>query len=179
MAPTPLTGRAGSRLTRRQIISRTPVGAPTLGRQRLAAGAPLWLLEHVNEHEARAAQSLRALALGYTVFAALLVATALYFAQFIRLGIDVVNETIVGKAPPPTFGWVYIAIGGVGVSLGVGLAVLATVAAHSIALRKRLGLIRVTAGVACIFIPLGTLLGVLSFVVLSTDHAKSLFRTRS
>ena len=58
---------------------------------------------------------------------------------------------------------------------GVGLAAAIGLAGQSIAQRRRYTYILVVAGVLCVFVPLGTILGVLTFVVLVRPSVRARF----
>ena len=58
---------------------------------------------------------------------------------------------------------------------GMGLAAAIALAGHSIARRRRYTYTLVVAGVLCVFVPLGTILGVLTFVVLVRPSVRALF----
>jgi hypothetical protein len=77
--------------------------------------------------------------------------------------------------PPPVVGWMF-AIGGGCVSLlaWVG-AVLGVVTGRSLPQRKRLVLCYVAAALACLQIPVGTVLGIFTFVVLARPRVRASF----
>ncbi|MGN6366991.1 MAG: hypothetical protein ACTHN5_01895 [Phycisphaerae bacterium] len=81
-----------------------------------------------------------------------------------------------GGPPPPEFmGWMFTCIGGGFVLLGWTGAVLGFLTGRSLTRRRRLVLCQIAAGVACINIPLGTVLGVFTFIVLGRPSVRSTF----
>ena len=86
-----------------------------------------------------------------------------------------------GEAPPPfdprLIGWVFVLIGGLGCATGLVLAGYMAYAGRCLAQRRRYLLCMVVAGIACIFMPFGTALGVFTLVVLSRPAVKAAFET--
>ena len=81
-----------------------------------------------------------------------------------------------GGPPPPAFiGWMFTCIGGSLVCLGWSNAILGFFAGRSLSRHQRLRLCQVAAAIACINIPLGTVLGVFTFVVLGRPSVRSQF----
>ncbi len=80
-----------------------------------------------------------------------------------------------GKGPPPAMGWMVVAMGGAamlgGYALGVGLM------AAGWQLRRHKGYVfcLVVAGLACMFQPVGIILGVFTIIVLLRPSVKALF----
>ncbi len=81
-----------------------------------------------------------------------------------------------GQEPPPAFvGWFLVAFFSVFILLGLALAALVLAAGRSLARRRNHLFCLVVAGVECLFMPLGTVLGVLTIVLLMKDSVKDLF----
>lgn len=80
-----------------------------------------------------------------------------------------------GSPPPETFGWIFAGIGCAAVLAGWTLAALIFAGGRSIAKRRRHTFCLVVAGVSCIFMPLGTALGVFTLIVLMRPQVKVLF----
>jgi hypothetical protein len=83
-----------------------------------------------------------------------------------------------GEAPPPFVGWLFVGIAAAIIVCIWTLAIALLVAGRSLANRKRYTFCLVVAGVECIFVPLGTTLGVFTLIVLLRDSVKRLFETR-
>ena len=78
-------------------------------------------------------------------------------------------------APPPELGWIFIAIGG-GISLFTwAVAACCLFAGYNLGAKKRYIFCFVVACLCCIQIPLGTILGVFTIVVLARPSVKDLF----
>lgn len=127
----------------------------------------------------RGEQHLGQLAIGYYVLGALFVPVALLFLVYVGFGIAVLNGTFNdGSTPPPPeiMGWVFLGVGLFAFAIGASMAAVTVYGGRCIAQRKNLTFVYILAGILCMNMPLGTVLGVLTFVVLSNDHTKSLFR---
>lgn len=86
-----------------------------------------------------------------------------------------------GNSPPPAdfIGWMFVVLGSVFILSGWTLAILLVVAGRCIAQRKRLLFCTIVAGVGCVFMPFGTILGVFSLIVLTRSSVKELFASSS
>jgi hypothetical protein len=96
----------------------------------------------------------------------------------VALGTSIVMGALddAGSSPPPAaFGWIFVVMGLFGFVLVASVGGLTIFAGRCIAQRKHLTFIYILAGILCTNMPLGTLLGVLTFVVLTRDDAKALF----
>lgn len=81
-----------------------------------------------------------------------------------------------GGPPPPAFvAWILIVIGCVFVCLGWTFAAFVAAAGRFLARRKHLTFCLVMAGVECLFMPFGTVLGVFTITVLTRESVKPLF----
>ena len=80
-----------------------------------------------------------------------------------------------GPPPPAAFGWLFIVVATVAIVTGWALAVGLVVAGWMLQQRRAYYFCLVMAGVACLFQPFGTVLGILTIVVLARPQAKALF----
>ena len=81
-----------------------------------------------------------------------------------------------GKNQPPAFiGWIFIGIAAFIIITGWIFAALMAWAGRCLARRRNYMFCLVMAGVACLFMPLGTALGVFSIIVLQRPSVKTLF----
>jgi hypothetical protein len=76
---------------------------------------------------------------------------------------------------PPAAGWVFIAIGGVLVLLGWTIAALVVVAGRKLARQRGYTYCLVVAALECLAMPLGTILGVFTIIVLMRPSVNALF----
>lgn len=83
-----------------------------------------------------------------------------------------------GSGPPPFFGWIFVIMGTIFIVLGWSLAVCILIAGRKLKQHKARTFCMVIAGVECVFMPFGTILGVLTLIALSKDSIKALFDTQ-
>ncbi len=80
-----------------------------------------------------------------------------------------------GQQPPAFMGVLFTLMGGVIFLLGWAVAALVILAGRSLAGRKRYVLCLVAAGVECLWMPFGTVLGVFTIIVLMRPNVQALF----
>lgn len=80
-----------------------------------------------------------------------------------------------GEPPPAFIGWFFVIFAGMFIAAGWSLAVCVIVAGRFLARRKRYLFCLVMAGIECIFMPFGTVLGVFTIIVLMRESTKELF----
>lgn len=79
------------------------------------------------------------------------------------------------NGPPAFFGWIFVAVASVMILLGWTLAAFIFATGRNLKRRTAYTFCLVMAGVECIFMPFGTVLGVFTIVVLIRDSVKRLF----
>lgn len=79
------------------------------------------------------------------------------------------------NAPPPFIGWIFVIIGGGLVLLGWLTAALVLYSGCCLARNKHYLYSLIVAGLCCLFVPLGTILGVFTFIVLLRPQVKERF----
>jgi hypothetical protein len=81
-----------------------------------------------------------------------------------------------GPTGPPVFvGWMVFIIGLAFVCFGWTSAILGFLAARSLGQRRRLMLCYIAAGLYCVQVPIGALLGIFTFIVLTRPSVKATF----
>jgi hypothetical protein len=81
-----------------------------------------------------------------------------------------------GEEPPPEFiGWILVVIGSFLFLLGIAIAICILIAGRSLAKHTRYWFAFVMACIEYLFLPFGTILGVLTIIVLSRESVKTLF----
>lgn len=81
-----------------------------------------------------------------------------------------------GKNPPPVwFGWIFVAFALVIILSGWTLAGFMAWAGRCLGQRRNHTFCLVVAGVSCLFMPFGTVLGVFTIIVLSRPSVRALF----
>lgn len=81
-----------------------------------------------------------------------------------------------GETPPPAFvGWIVVAFAGIFITAGLTLATLVFFAGRNLARKRHHQFCFVIACLICLFVPLGTVLGVFTIITLNRDSVKQLF----
>jgi hypothetical protein len=80
-----------------------------------------------------------------------------------------------GADPGAVMGGIFIALGIAGVVLCLGIAAMLVFAGRALAARNRSTLIIVSACVMCMWVPIGTVLGVFTLVLMQRPGMKALF----
>jgi hypothetical protein len=80
-----------------------------------------------------------------------------------------------GSPPPASFGWIFVIMGTAAILIGWICALLIFLAGRSIKQRRHYTFCLVVAGIACLWMPFGTVLGVFSFIVLLRPSVKGMF----
>jgi hypothetical protein len=94
----------------------------------------------------------------------------------LALGIAMVTGSLDGKSPPPAFlGWFFIFLALCLILSGWIIAGCLVVAGRKLRKRASRTFCLVVAGMACLIMPFGTILGVFTIIVLMRDSVKALF----
>jgi hypothetical protein len=125
--------------------------------------------------EAVDAEHLRLLSLLYLVSGAATSVFAVFPLIYVGMGVFIATSAHGKGAPPEFLGWLIAGIG-LGVSgLAAAIATLKFLTSVNLKRRRARKLCLVTAGLTCIGIPYGTLLGVFTFIVLERPSVRPLF----
>ena len=84
-------------------------------------------------------------------------------------------ESFGKEQPPAAIGLVFVIFASIIILFGWTFAALLAFAGRSLSQRKRYTFCLVMAGVACLWIPFGTLLGVFTIIVLIRPSVKAMF----
>jgi len=79
------------------------------------------------------------------------------------------------SAPPVEMGWVFAFIGGVIALISAAIGVCLIIAGRNLTARRNRTFCMVVAGINCLNVPLGTLLGVFTFIVLMRPSVAAQF----
>lgn len=124
---------------------------------------------------------LNILAICYWIWGGIIALFSLFGLIYVAIGIAMVAgglgaPTTQTAAPPPAFiGWMFIVMGAIATGIGQLTGWLNIVAGYSLKRHKRRILTMVTAGLNCISFPIGTTLGVFTFVVLARPSVRAAF----
>jgi hypothetical protein len=124
-------------------------------------------------------EHLRLLAIFHYVDAGLTALFASFALLYVVMGVFMVVQPEAwgghGEVPPPAVGF-FLAIMGAGLTLaGWGFAVCLFFVGRMLNRRRHYVYCLVVAGINCIFVPIGTVLGVFTIVVLMRPSVKALF----
>lgn len=124
---------------------------------------------------------LRLLSIFHYVYGGIVAAFSLIWLIYILLGLFMATDPGVfhGKgpndAPPEALGWFLSAFGLILLIAGWAMATLLIVAGRNLSRQRHHTYCMVIAAIACLFVPLGTVLGVFTLVVLTKPEVRMLF----
>jgi len=82
-----------------------------------------------------------------------------------------------GEPPPAFIGWIFVIFAAVFITLGWTFAPFVLTAGRCLARRKHYMFCLIMAGVECLFMPFGTVLGAFTIITLVREPVKQLFET--
>ncbi len=85
------------------------------------------------------------------------------------------NPNAANQPPPEAIGWMFVGMGGCIMLLSLGMAALAFFTARGLSERRNRTFCMVVAGITCLSIPLGTILGVFTLMVLARPTVAEMF----
>jgi hypothetical protein len=132
---------------------------------------------------ARDAGHLKTLSICHYVWGGLTALLSCMFITHIVIGIAVVSGSLspppttapAGGPPPTWFGLIFIVIGTFALLLGWTLAGVAIYSGYCLRVHRNWLFSLIVAGVACLWMPLGTILGVFTIIVLNRESVKALY----
>lgn len=132
--------------------------------------------ENLNQDD----RNLNLLAIFHYVVAGLIVLFSSIFIIHLVVGITAIvsPETLVdknGQVPPPFFGWIFIATGGLAILFGWISAACIAIGGRFLKKRKKYPFCFVAATLSCLFIPIGTILGIFTIILLMKPQVKEQF----
>lgn len=123
-------------------------------------------------------EHLRLLSIFHYVVAGVLGLFSLFPIIHLVIGIAIVGGAFDmkrGDGPPEFFGWMFIAISAVTILCGLAMAISIWFAGRRIKARQNYTYCFIVAGIECCFMPFGTVLGVLTIIVLMRPTVKEMF----
>ena len=122
-------------------------------------------------------EQLRLLAIFHYVVGGLTALAACFPLIHLAIGLFMLlkPEAFKPRPPPEFLSWIFIVVAAVIILAGWTLALLFVLAGRNLTRRRRYLFCQVVAGVGCIFMPFGTVLGVFTLLVLARPSVKELF----
>jgi len=121
---------------------------------------------------------LKLLSIFHYIVGALTALFACFPLIHVAIGIAMLSGAFDGKdTPPRILGLLFIIIPGFMILCGWALAVCILIAGSKLARYRSRTYCLVIAGIECIFMPFGTVLGVFTIIILMKDSVKELFTT--
>ena len=125
-------------------------------------------------------EHLRLLSIFHYVVGGVLAFFSCFFLVHVTVGLMMIMspQTMTGPGGPPPapfFGWLFLILGGSLIVFGWSLATCFLIAGRCLARRRHYLFCMITAGLGCLWIPFGTVLGVFTFIVLLRPGVKELF----
>jgi len=123
------------------------------------------------------AEHLKLLSIFHYVLGGLIALVGCIWFIYVGVGIAMVMGKMSsnGDGPPPEFGWIFVVMGSAAIIFSWTVAILLLVAAGRLKKRRAWTFCFVVACVSCMFVPLGTALGVFTIIVLIRDSVKASF----
>lgn len=119
---------------------------------------------------------LRWLSIAHYIYAGFIAVSSLFALIFIAFGIFAGSISQGPNDPSPqVMRWIFTGVGLVVLVFGLGIATLFFFVARNIARRRHHTYCVVMSGIACLSVPIGTLLGVFTLIVLLRPSVKPLF----
>ncbi|MEO1095645.1 MAG: hypothetical protein AAFX01_12170 [Cyanobacteria bacterium J06638_28] len=132
-------------------------------------------------------EHLKLLSIFHYIYGGIAGALSLFSVTHLAMGISFISSPNAFPSPEPLspaveeafpfafFGWMFVVIGLIALVLGLTFAVCLIVSGRCLAQRKRYWFSFIVACFACLSLPLGTILGVFTLVVLSRSSVKTLY----
>jgi hypothetical protein len=125
-------------------------------------------------------EHLRLLRIGYLTMGGVSAFTGLFGLFYVFMGAVMASAMRAapkgpGEPPPELFAWFFAGMGLLFMVLAGSYAAMAFMSARALRLRRSRTLCLITAGLSCLYIPFGTLLGVFTFSVLGRQSVLTLF----
>jgi hypothetical protein len=121
-------------------------------------------------------QNLDLLAIFHYVVGGLTALLSCIFLAYVAIGIAMLCGALDGKAASPTFlAWVFLIVGSGFTMCGWAVSALIIIAGVKLKKRRSRTFCLVVAGIECVVMPFGTVLGVFTITILMRDHVKLLF----
>jgi hypothetical protein len=124
-------------------------------------------------------EQLRLLSIFYFIWGGLSALGILLGLFYVGIGMAMATGAIPppqgGEAPPPAVGWMLVGFGAVIGVFSLLYSIGLIIAGRRLRQQRSYVLCMVMAGISCINVPIGTVLGIFTFVLLGRESVKALF----
>ena len=124
-------------------------------------------------------EQLRLLSIFHYVVAGIVAMFSMFPILHLAMGIAIVagafDDVENGDSPPAFFGWIIIMFAAVIILCGLTMAICVAIAGRRLGHNRSYMYCLVVAGIECMFMPIGTVLGVFTIIVLMRPTVKELF----
>jgi len=94
----------------------------------------------------------------------------------LAMGVAILTGGFEGADAPPEFmGWIFVVLPGLAILFAWTLAGFVITSGRRLKRRTNLEFCMIVAGIECVFMPLGTVLGIFTLLILSKQQVKELF----
>jgi len=136
-------------------------------------------LPHTPPATAAPEDKLETLTVLYNLYAGVTGLFSLIPILHVGMGLQIIRGDFgIGDKPPVMMGWIFLIMGLIFIIGGMVCAVLFAMNAHRMRRRTHYTFCLIVSGISCIFMPLGTLLGVFTLVALTKPDIKAQFAPR-
>lgn len=137
-------------------------------------------MNYPEQQASQDAEHLRLLSIFHTIVAVLTALFASIFIVHVAIGIAALRDPASFGGPDgpadASFGWIFVAMGSLVVLAGWALAASLFLAGRYLRQRTRYTFCMVVAGLSCMIMPFGTVLGILTLIVLLRPSVRSMFQ---
>ncbi len=130
-------------------------------------------------------EHLNLLSVFYYIFAGLTAFGSLFSLIYVALGVAIasgamedMNNGNPGEAPPEVMGWFLVGIGLTIFIFSVSIVIAMVIVGNGLRSQTRYTLSCIVAGLICLQIPLGTALGITTFIILFRPSVKALYESK-
>jgi hypothetical protein len=129
---------------------------------------------------AKDADNINLLAIFHYIWGGLTLLFSCFMVIYIMMGIAFIRSPGAFAAPgataaPPPVGWIFVGVGSALFLIGSTFGGLTLYSARSMQKRRRRVLSLVVAGLNCAMFPIGTTLGIFTFIILLRDTARQIY----
>jgi hypothetical protein len=136
-------------------------------------------LSHDRDTHIRDMEHLKALAICHYVLGGITACYSTMFLMHVAFGLAMLLRPDIfgahGNGPPPFFGWIFTVVGTVAVLSGWTTGILLVYSGRMLQQHRRRLFSQIVAGISCMCMPLGTVLGIFTLMILARPSVKTIY----